>query len=191
VIDHINGDKLDNRRANLRSVTQKKNVWNRHHPPMSASGFYSVYRKRNKWVIAIGKDYRQVSIAGWLSCIVASFFADDVKRSLHGKYATVNYTRVVYTDELRDLLDSTCGTFFRVAFSKRSDGRLRVMHCRTGVKKGTVGGQMSFRPEEKNLYIVYDMDCRSHKAIPLERVLSLRICKENIKVIQRGLSWAS
>lgn len=51
-VDHINGDRADNRIENLRWVASAENKWNRHVPRESASGLRGVrYRaeKRNPW----------------------------------------------------------------------------------------------------------------------------------------------
>ena len=57
VTDHINGDKLDNRRENLRVVSQSANAINRHVPPGSSTGLYGVYwdNSKRKWRAMIGK----------------------------------------------------------------------------------------------------------------------------------------
>ena len=49
VIDHINGDGLNNQRGNMRIVTQRQNLQNRHHPKSSI--YVGVYwnKKSRKW----------------------------------------------------------------------------------------------------------------------------------------------
>lgn len=52
VVDHINGDRLDNRRANLRVVSQRMNSQNQRLSAASSSGYRGVCwdRQRNKWI---------------------------------------------------------------------------------------------------------------------------------------------
>ena len=56
-IDHINGDKLDNRRCNLRAVTMHQNQMNRTQSCANTSGYRGVSRhknlKKNPWVAKI------------------------------------------------------------------------------------------------------------------------------------------
>lgn len=49
------------------------------------------------------------------------------------------------------------GKVFTVEFYKRTNGELRTMNCRRGVKKGVKGVGLKFDPKEKNLLTVYDM----------------------------------
>lgn len=65
------------------------------------------------------------------------------------------------------------GHIFAVEFVKRTDGTIREMLCRTGVTKGTKGGSMGYRPEDKGLLSVYDMQKQGFRSIPVENVLHL------------------
>lgn len=57
-IDHINGDKLDNRFCNLREVTQAENLRNMKMSALNTSGHTGVYRNRrgDKWVAQLFYD---------------------------------------------------------------------------------------------------------------------------------------
>lgn len=50
-VDHINGDGLDNRRSNLRLVSNTENMWNMRRPSSNTSGFKGVTWNNNikKW----------------------------------------------------------------------------------------------------------------------------------------------
>lgn len=51
VCDHINGNTLDNRRCNLRAVTQMQNVWNSQRDRDSQQPYKGVFRRKDtdKW----------------------------------------------------------------------------------------------------------------------------------------------
>ena len=48
IVDHINGDKLDNRRENLRIVSASQSTWNRARFSVNTSGFIGVYWDKEK-----------------------------------------------------------------------------------------------------------------------------------------------
>lgn len=60
VVDHINGDGLDNRLRNLRVTTPQKNFQNCKKSKNNTSGHTGIYKRRNKWVALIGVDGRLV-----------------------------------------------------------------------------------------------------------------------------------
>lgn len=77
VIDHINGNTLDNRRENLRYVTQKVNAQNRVKNPSNKSGTRGVHfdkgrkrpsggwRTKPRWVASIYYEGKQLYLGGF------------------------------------------------------------------------------------------------------------------------------
>lgn len=64
VVDHINGDPLDNRRTNLRVCTQSDNLSNQRLSRRNTSGYKGVYfdQFRNKWVAQTHKYGKHIFI---------------------------------------------------------------------------------------------------------------------------------
>lgn len=62
--DHINGNKLDNRRCNLRICTTEQNQWNVGLKVDNTSGFKGVFwrKDRKKWQAMINKRGRRVHL---------------------------------------------------------------------------------------------------------------------------------
>lgn len=63
-VDHINGNGLDNRRANLRPVTRGQSMWNRAPNASGSSRHKGVYwhKQHRKWVAAIQVNKKRVHI---------------------------------------------------------------------------------------------------------------------------------
>jgi len=191
-VDHKNGDKLDNSRENLRIVTTAENARNRHCSPKSKSGFYGVYEHGKYFRISFRRNYKLFSFGGsWRSSEIAAIFSDGIRREFMSEFAAANFPCTIFAEQLRGLLDMTKGRFFRVAFSKRSDGRLRIMNCRIGVTKHLIGGKSSYDAKAHELYLVYDVATRCYKAIPLDRVITVKTQGKSFRVIERRESWAS
>lgn len=56
-IDHVNGDRADNRIVNLRCVNPRQNSMNQKVRSDSVSGITGVSRSGNKWMARIGQSY--------------------------------------------------------------------------------------------------------------------------------------
>ena len=65
-IDHINGDKQDNRFENLREVTRFGNLQNMRAPTKAnKSGFLGVCRHQNKWLVQIMVNGKRIRESGF------------------------------------------------------------------------------------------------------------------------------
>lgn len=67
------------------------------------------------------------------------------------------------------------GGIFSVEFIKRTDGSLRKMVCRLGVKKHLKGGTKAYDAKKQNLLTVFDMEKGGYRSIPIEAVRSLSV----------------
>lgn len=66
------------------------------------------------------------------------------------------------------------GRFFTALFVKRTNGEIRLMNCRTGVKRHLAGGSLPYNPEDHNLLVVWDRGKRQYRTIPAENILMLK-----------------
>jgi len=81
-------------------------------------------------------------------------------------------------EKVRKVIESTKGKFFRVVFTKRTNGELRTMDCRTGVKVFTKGEGMKFDPKDKDLIPVWDLRAWEPNGDTGYRFVNLRTVKE-------------
>lgn len=81
-IDHINGNRSDNRIANLRDVTALENRQNIR-KANSATGFLGVYKLRDKFVALIGHQYKNIRLGAFDTAEEAHEAYLTAKRRLH------------------------------------------------------------------------------------------------------------
>lgn len=86
VTDHINRNPLDNRKANLRFVTQKENVWNSREQNDNKSGFKHVsWANRDKvWRVEITRNGKKV-FSGRFRCLKEAIDARDQRVNYLGE----------------------------------------------------------------------------------------------------------
>ena len=100
IVDHINGNSLDNRKANLRICTQSQNMINRIKQKNNKSGYIGVclYKGNsiNKWRASIMQNKKQISIGYFDNKIDAAKARDTKALELYGEYATLNFPMSTY-----------------------------------------------------------------------------------------------
>lgn len=91
-VDHINGNGLDNRRANLRICRQKDNARNCRRP-VGASGYRGVRfrRDRGSWVAHLSIDNKEVYVGSYASADEAARARDEAALKHHGQFAVLNF----------------------------------------------------------------------------------------------------
>jgi len=95
VVDHIDGNGLNNRRCNLRICTPQQNSWNhkRRKQPGASSRFIGVYpykKRPGKWYVKIKCGDERVNLGPFDSEIEAALARDRKARELFGEYASLN-----------------------------------------------------------------------------------------------------
>lgn len=70
------------------------------------------------------------------------------------------------------------GQIFSVLFIKRTNGEARKMVCRRGVRKHAQGGGRAYNPRQHQLLLVYDMQKKAYRTIPLEGIRKITACGE-------------
>lgn len=93
VTDHINGDRTDNRLANLRAATSSQNGMNKGLLAHSTTGFKGVtfYHRDRNWRAYIKVDRRQRHLGYYADAESAARAYDDAARELHGEFARLNF----------------------------------------------------------------------------------------------------
>jgi len=90
-VDHINHDKLDNRRSNLRRATPQTNQFNKR-PKLGKSAFKGVTWYPNQgWVARITRDRKRRFLGAFPAEELAAKAYDDAARKYFGEYAYVNF----------------------------------------------------------------------------------------------------
>jgi hypothetical protein len=90
VIDHINHDKLDNRRENLRLCTRKENVRNQLAHKDNTSGYKGVTRSGKYYKAAIGVDGSVIYLGSFGSRHDAARAYNEAATEHFGEFASLN-----------------------------------------------------------------------------------------------------
>jgi len=90
VVDHIDGNGLNNRRCNLRVCTPAQNLANKA-PLGGTSRFVGVYRYRDKWVAHVVCQGKHYYVGAFADEVEAAKARDRKAYELHGEYAYLNF----------------------------------------------------------------------------------------------------
>lgn len=89
--DHINGNKLDNRRCNLRTVTAQQNQWNKSPKKNGQSRYKGVTKSSpNRWRVSIEVNGKYMTIGSFKEEEDAATAYNFVAVKYHGEYAKLN-----------------------------------------------------------------------------------------------------
>lgn len=94
VVDHVNGNGLDNRRCNLRVCTPQQNAFNSKPVRGSRSKFKGVKYNtacKNKWTARIRINGKQVDIGRFETEEEAARAYDKVAKEVQGDFAWLNF----------------------------------------------------------------------------------------------------
>ena len=99
IVDHINGNKLDNRMCNLRFATIKENNANRAAKNNSSSQYKGVSfdRSRGKWISAIQIDGKTKHIGRFDNERDAAIAYDNKALKEYGEFARLNFPKIFET----------------------------------------------------------------------------------------------
>lgn len=101
IVDHIDGDGLNNRRSNLRVCTVAENNRNQVNARRKSNKKYRgvyLYKakfKRHPWEARIGFENRVRSLGYYATPLEAALVYDEAAKRLHGAFATLNFPNEV------------------------------------------------------------------------------------------------
>jgi hypothetical protein len=94
LVDHINHNKLDNRRSNLRIATKSTNGMNSR-PRGGHSPYIGVCKKNDRpykcWMAYLNLDGTRFLIGNFYSELEAAWMRDQYALALHGEFASLNF----------------------------------------------------------------------------------------------------
>jgi hypothetical protein len=96
VVDHVDGNTLNNQRCNLRTCSQSENMQNRGKTKTNTSGYKGVtwHRNRNKFLAQIKVNNKNIYLGYFKSAEDAARAYDEAAKKHHGAFAYYNFREV-------------------------------------------------------------------------------------------------
>lgn len=91
-IDHIDGNRQNNKIENLRPCNYAENNWNAKLRKNSSSGIKNVYWQKStqKWAVALRKHKKYIYLGCFADLELAELVATEARNKYHGKFAKHN-----------------------------------------------------------------------------------------------------
>lgn len=135
LVDHKNGNSLDNRKSNLRPCeTNGENSCNRKMAKNNTSGFMGVNKSNSRWMSRIMKGRASMYLGTFDTKIEAALIRDIAAAKYHGEFAVFNFP--LLNDETRQMVLSALranepipdhhDALLSVTISDRSQGMLYI-----------------------------------------------------------------
>ena len=100
-VDHISGNRLDNRRCNLRLATNAENSRNARKKSINTSGVIGVSWNKGKWQAQIRADDGRKNLGYYTDIFRAMMAVDIAKLRYHGEFAYTNLPKTYYSNLVR------------------------------------------------------------------------------------------
>ena len=87
-VDHINRNRLDNRKSNLRITTHQQNNMNKGLTKSNTSGYTGIhwYKARNKWQVSIKVNYKSIFLGYYADLEEAIKVRKEAEKKYFGEY---------------------------------------------------------------------------------------------------------
>jgi hypothetical protein len=184
-VDHINHDRRDNRRANLRAVSHALNLLAARHRRRGGP-YRGVCAWRGRFRARVGWHGRLYDLGCYASALVAALARDDGVVRITGHAEGLNFPHAVAPHAVRALLASFGADRFGVMFVRRTDGAVRRMICRSEPLKRADAQAHAVDPARRHLWPVWDLREKDYRFIPLEGILCLTHERKRYRVTVCG-----
>jgi len=95
IVDHINLNKLDNRRENLRYATKSENNTNTKIRKDNSSGYVGVYKNGSSWSARLDKGGKVVYFETFITKEAAAYAYNAAALKHHGPFAKLNLIKEI------------------------------------------------------------------------------------------------